>query len=267
MGTTSKTSALFLTLIIAMSFLTLLIVKPVNAQSIIPRPSVPQFSLKLADHSYDVPPVTTTTSDPYTGEQVTHTTSGYHVEKKTIDVIIQNQFLDISVKNAINSSIYYNMRYKGHYESTWKELSWNQGNSGTLVIQSDSQTTVISIPSTGYPDNAQLDFQVQALVCAYEQVVDSSHILPITYTDFAVFADGESGWSSTQTITIDTSTPAATPNTSPSQNPTVTPNPSGSDNAFLFGLDWKSIAIILSVLVVALLVVVATMFLRRRSQK
>jgi hypothetical protein len=202
MNRVGKGFALFIILIIATYSLSLIMVKPVNAQSTIPRPSVPQFTLKLADHSYDVPPVTTTTTDPYTGEQVTHTTSGYHVKRKTIDLIIQNQFLEISVKNAINSSIYYNMRYKGHYESTWKELSWNEGNSGTLVPQSDFQVTVISIPSTGYPNKAQLDFQVQAFVCAYEQVVDSNHMFPISYIEFAVFADGESGWSSTQTITI-----------------------------------------------------------------
>ena len=44
-----------------------------SAQSIT-KPSVPQFSLKFVDASYDVP--TTYSTDPYTGETVTN--SGYH---------------------------------------------------------------------------------------------------------------------------------------------------------------------------------------------
>ena len=70
MGKIGKTFAIFLTLIVAMSCLTLLTVKPVNAQSI-PKPSVPEFTLQIADHSYDVPAKTTSTTDPYTGKTTT----------------------------------------------------------------------------------------------------------------------------------------------------------------------------------------------------
>jgi hypothetical protein len=44
-----------------------------HAQS---KPSVPEFTVKLVDNSYDVPP--TQTTDPYTG---TKTIPGYHVKK------------------------------------------------------------------------------------------------------------------------------------------------------------------------------------------
>ena len=41
-----------------------MIVKPANAQSI-PKPSVPQITVALVDHSYDTPPTTPTyTIDP-----------------------------------------------------------------------------------------------------------------------------------------------------------------------------------------------------------
>jgi hypothetical protein len=39
-----------------------------TVQPYIPTPSIPQFSLSYADHSYDVPAVTTSSTDPYTGE-------------------------------------------------------------------------------------------------------------------------------------------------------------------------------------------------------
>ncbi|MCL1977393.1 MAG: hypothetical protein FWG55_04720, partial [Candidatus Bathyarchaeota archaeon] len=35
------------------------------------KPSAPQFTVKLIDNSYDVPPSTTTTVDQYTGKETT----------------------------------------------------------------------------------------------------------------------------------------------------------------------------------------------------
>lgn len=55
MGRTSKTLALLLTLTIAMLCLILLTAKPANAQST-PNPTVPQFTIKITDHSYNIPP-------------------------------------------------------------------------------------------------------------------------------------------------------------------------------------------------------------------
>ena len=52
MSKIGKTFALFLTLIIAMSCLTLLTVKPAFAQSIA-SPSIPQFSVKYSGLFYD----------------------------------------------------------------------------------------------------------------------------------------------------------------------------------------------------------------------
>jgi hypothetical protein len=55
------------------------------------KPSVPEFTLKFIDTSYDVPSTTTTTTDPYTGKQTVTTHDGYHVQNGTIDVKIKNQ--------------------------------------------------------------------------------------------------------------------------------------------------------------------------------
>lgn len=54
MGKMSKTLALFLILITATAYLPLAS-EPVNAQTI-PIPSVPEFTLRYVDLSYDVPP-------------------------------------------------------------------------------------------------------------------------------------------------------------------------------------------------------------------
>ena len=61
-------------------------VEPTEPASI-PKPSVPEFTVKAVSHPYDVP--TTYSTDPYTGETITH--EGYHVENKSIEVWIKNQ--------------------------------------------------------------------------------------------------------------------------------------------------------------------------------
>ena len=52
MSRIAKTFALLLTITIAVSFLTLLTVKPTNAQTI-PTPSVPEFTLQFVGQPYD----------------------------------------------------------------------------------------------------------------------------------------------------------------------------------------------------------------------
>ena len=74
-------------LLIIMLASSLITVELAFAQSIT-KPSLPEFTVKLVEHSYDVP--TTYSIDKYTGENVTH--SGYHVENKTIEVSIKNPF-------------------------------------------------------------------------------------------------------------------------------------------------------------------------------
>ena len=49
------------------------------------KPSVPEFSLKLAAHPYDVPP--TYEIEPYTGEKVLPE-EGYHVENRSVEITI-----------------------------------------------------------------------------------------------------------------------------------------------------------------------------------
>ena len=83
MGRTSKGFSLLLFCILAVS--SLLIIQCADAQSI-PKPSVPDFTLRIVAHPYDV--AQTTTVDPYTGKTIT-TEYGYHIENKSIEVTIK----------------------------------------------------------------------------------------------------------------------------------------------------------------------------------
>jgi hypothetical protein len=219
-----KYPSLFLVLILAMS--ALFMVKPIDAQTT-PKPSVPVFSLKLADHSYDTPITTTTTTNPYTGEQETHTQGGYHIENKTIDIYITNQYFASSTESNGNQvNIHYYLRVKGHFggESDWKELyspyslRQREGVYYTDKIsptQSNTQYTILSIPAD-YPSNSQIDIQVQALEGYFTQYYPYAGIGAYGWR----FIGESSGWSNTQTIKI--SDDSVTVSTSPTPNPTPT---------------------------------------------
>lgn len=159
----------------------------------LPTPSVPEFTIELADHSYDIP--TTYSTDPYTGENVTH--PGYHADNKTIDITIKNQpfVAPINLTNLYyDINLYYNIRVKGHFEENWTDLYHISNNTpqNSLPRQSASENTVISIPQD-YPAGDQVDFQVEAVIATAHPFISSS---------FGYWSWETSGWSNTQTITI-----------------------------------------------------------------
>ena len=111
----SKTLSLALILILAVS--SIIMVKPTFAQSI-PKPSVPQFTVNLADHGYDVPPSVTSTTDPYNGKTTTTTFPGYHYQNITVDVTIENQPFPATI-DGNTSNLYYNLRTKPQFGENW----------------------------------------------------------------------------------------------------------------------------------------------------
>ena len=201
-----------------------LIVKPTVAQSI-HKPSVPEFFLELADHSYNTPITVTTTTNPYTGQEETHTQGGNHVENKTTDVYITNHDFDSFTEPSGNQvNIYYYLRVKGHFggESGWKEfyspysLRQREGVYYTDKIsptQSNTQYTILSIPAD-YPSNSQIDIQVQALEGYFTQYYPYVGIGGYGWR----FTGESSSWSNTQTIKISDGSVSVT--TSPTPNPT-----------------------------------------------
>ncbi len=235
MGNINKAFALLLTLIIALSCLTVLIVKPANAQSI-PTPSVPKFTVKL-------------TSFPNT-------------QNYSIQISIDSQPYAYSYNGSLYQE-YFNIRVKEHSAQNWTEFypiingtkTWNGGEgvvqgpeavryfsyaeyvSSDSPIQSDSGATVNFYVTPimnylddqpifggyaiqraysyfnqgepynrtfldGVPIDAQLDFQVQALVGHNSTVWYNISALWAGIGGYipAVAYDSASGWSNTQTV-------------------------------------------------------------------
>ncbi len=235
MGNIDKTLAFFLTLIIALSCV-ILIVQPVNAQSI-PKPSVPEFTVQYVNHPYDLAP--TTTVDPYTGKTIV-TSQGGHFDNFSIEVKIKNQaFISTIDSSGNHTSLYYNLRFKGHFENetNWKYYPviptdfgsashpvnpFQTGARGSQYLDaSKSDYSIFTLPNwlvSNVPQGGQIDVQVQTLIGH-----DNKHDWGlgqfgewITY-----YFEGEyTDWSSTQIVTIDKNT-ALTPTSTPSPSPTV----------------------------------------------
>jgi hypothetical protein len=168
-------------------------VKPENASAQIPKPSAPEFTLKVVEHPY-------------------YAQTGKQVENNSIEFIIKNQpftpFLAADSHRQIN--LYYNISYKEHYEEHWSY-------SYDYFSASNSNYTIITIGLSTIPDrgtigniSGEADFRVQALTGYYS----SQEFLQDTYL-YSFFGE-TSDWSSTQTITIPISSnsPTATPTTS-----------------------------------------------------
>ncbi len=282
----SRTITITLTLILAAS--SLLWVEFASAQSI-PTPSVPELKVRLVDNSYDVPATTPTyTVDPYTGQQkqVTSGSHSYRVENKTIELSIKNQpFTPYNDSEGHYIGLYYNLRYKGHYGTSWRYDPFTpEGESSkvyggwdmTYLIPytpSNSEYTTISMPLGGL--YGEVDFQVQAQI-GYIQQEGSDLMRRVFYVHYN-FTGQSSDWSPIQTIALSESsastepTPSPTPSPSPSteattsaKEPTATPSQAGIDSGIAFGFSWEQVVIVaMAVVIVGL---AAALVLSRRKR-
>jgi hypothetical protein len=221
----SKRATLLLVVILTVS--SLITAKSEPALAAISKPSVPEFTMRFVDHSYDVS--TTYSVDPYTGENVTH--PSYHVKLIALEMTIKNQpfapYYDAG--SGWNISFYYNIRIKGYYSEDWIEL---YRPSDGYPTQSDSEYTVISLGTLGenglslvtnakmidVPSGGRVDFQVEAMIGYVSRVYNPNATGPFDMYPWR-FTGEASGWSETQTLTIPTSTPSPSP-----PSPTSTPN-------------------------------------------
>jgi hypothetical protein len=250
MGSASKTFALFLTLIVAMSCLTLLVVKPASAQSI-PTPAVPQFTLQLVG-----PPVrvnTTYSLDTNTGQIVAKI--GYTNEYSAVNITIKNQVFS----NLGYNTVYYNVRIKLENSNDWSNVY--NANEPVFPQQSDSEYTILSIGLVGsqttlavIPVGAEVDIQVQAMIGTLGPL---NGVIQSWYSQF----DGNTGpWSITQTVNVPANVPLSptpTPSSSTSPlTPTETPTSTAASSSLISFLLLTStivIAILLAVIIVLLL--------------
>jgi hypothetical protein len=203
--------------------------------------------LYLVNHPFDIPSTTPTYSiDPYTGETKLQNpgSSGYRFDNWTIELWISNKQFYYPSDGSTNFHLYYNVRTKGHFEQNWRELyspfhglhSGNSSDRGAFIpngrpAQSNNVYTVITYsaysppyyayPQETYPPNAQVDFQISAVLGHDSQIFVNDHpLLPmlVGHEEYAIAFDIQSDWSNTQTITISNSSTI----TSYPQNPIIT---------------------------------------------
>jgi hypothetical protein len=244
----------------------------------VPKPSVPSFTVKQVNCSYDVPPVYQT--NPYTGK-TEMTQAGYHVTNRTIDIKIQNQPFSYSY-NGTTYTLYFNVRVKGHYETNWTEVypasqvQWcfTDTLQVTGPLQSDSEYTKILLPCP-YSDGDTLDLQVQSMVGHESTVLIFSNVMSSEGSHYETINafDLTSDWSSTQTIIIGTGaqsslTASADPKTStlPSQTPTTVPQPPVNSSS-LFNLTIEQIALVIMAVVIAVLALSVVVIWRKITGK
>lgn len=249
----SKCSGLLLVFVLATS---VLIVN--GLVSAVSKPSVPEFTAKMVDHSYDVPLTKTNYTNPYTGQQETKTSGGYHVENITIDVTIKNQPFTPSTIDGNTTGLFYVIRWKGHFEN-WTdygalndvayENSYPDISYAVPAAAADYTVKSYSISSLGsIPQGGLVDFQVKAQI-GFSFLYFGGHIQPIGTSYHWV---EESDWSSIQTVTVGEGTPSATPDpspplqsTAPSQNlsPDASLSQSDAKTAGWLGLEWIWVAV------------------------
>jgi hypothetical protein len=208
----------------------------VQAESSIPKPSVPEFTVRYVDNSYYVPP--RYDIDPYTGKNVI-VEAGYYVQNKTIEVRIKNQpFNPYEDENGNYIRLYYSIRMKGHFGNSW----WYPDHGSSRKVDSagasvnyvgaypDSENTVIeyglvgnngttSLLNLDISAGGQADFQVEAFT-GYSTAVEvppDGTPWGIHPTYYYIFTGETSDWSETKTITIPASTSSP-----PDQTPTST---------------------------------------------
>ncbi|MCL4430131.1 MAG: hypothetical protein M1167_05205 [Chloroflexi bacterium] len=183
----------------------LIIIEPAATQT--SPPPVPKFTLKIEDNSYYVAP---NTVDPHTGK--TANATGYTVEVKFVDVVIQNTvpYTFYAVVNDSIVKLYYNIRYKAHTDD-WANAMVTPN---LAPLNSNYTTIKFGLGSTN-PDPggwsiwlgnltsaSQLDFQVSAVNGFYTKLTAEN---PPCWRipSLSVFNEtGRSAWSSTQTFSV-----------------------------------------------------------------
>ncbi len=192
------------------------------------KPSVPYFTLTLGTYVKNTPP--TYSVNPYTGENGT-VSAGSQVEIKYVNLSIRNSKFTQYQDSNDNDVLYYIVRVKGHYEDRWTELRRVTATDSVYTElhydlgQSGSYQIFRSVPVDG-----ELDFQVAAFLGQYTTVYQQ--ILPVG-EEF----DGEtSGWSKTQTLTIENQKTTPTPTATPAPTPTPQEEPQQIDQEVIVGI-------------------------------
>jgi hypothetical protein len=231
------------------------------ASAQITKPSVPEFSVKYIDASYDTP--TTYSTDPYTGATVTH--QSQHIVNRTIEVSIKNQpFTKYESDGQIINS-YLNVHTKGSYDKDW--ITIYTTDNGYLTPSNSTYTTVTYSLDDNRPPfwdsikgGGSVDFQVQALIGSIHRAYDPNAPPPFIYP--WQFFGQTSDWSNTQTIQIPTQ---INQSATPTQTVSNTPNSSLANN--LQVNDLVIIVVAVSAVIIVIVIAVAAVMVSRSKKR
>ncbi len=216
----------------------------------VPRPSTPEFTVSLVDHSYETEPITSSTTNPYNNKTTTTTIQSQHIKNVTIDLTIKNQPYPATIAGN-TSQMFFFVRTKGHYTQDFAEdlqvIPFYVADYRTfpIIMQSDSDYTVISLPTENYSVGDEIDIQVAA-VLAYACTFTRETLPPMT--EFKYIRAATSNWSVTQTFTM--------PNT---------PNATNMEQTESFA-DFDNIALLLPVSFIAIIAVSLAVLITKRKQ-
>lgn len=245
MGKTSKTFAVLLTITIATLCLTMLAVKPADAQTT-PKPSAPQFTLQLTGPQF----VQNTTYylDPSTGQ--IEPNIGYINNYTYLGITIRNQQFDPAY-----GSLYYNITANG--SPIYSKL--DQYPEQTVGFDSTTDITLNLQQTEQWLLGRQVTIRVQAMLGTDEW----GRTQEFASQGFYFYGNITSEWSSPQTVFVPANVPlTSTPNPPSTSTPTsvstvsITPNNSTTDNQQLTNVVFIIAVAVLGVAVVSLLVYV-----------
>jgi hypothetical protein len=233
MGNIRKSLAIILTAMMALSCLSLSIIKPANAQTI-PKPSVPEFTIK-------------------------------NVADDGLQIEIQNQPY-IPNGHAL-SGIFYDFRYKWHESTTWHHPEPDPSKWYRQYIAESGPTSVTTLVDSinsfyerlGDTSSHQLDVQVRVINGYQNTSYPWVPPIGIEPGDNPIIIVNTSDWSNTQTVTLGSNIlvqPTYNPSSTPSQTanqPTTTASTIGSVGSL--GTDWQQTVLILMAIVIAVLAV------------
>lgn len=223
MGKIGKSFALILTLIVITPSLTIPIIKTANAQTIT-KPSVPEFTITVNDHSYYEPSTTPSYyTDPYTGEKhlIKEGQEGHSVQNGTIDLTIYTQKLDDYSVQGNSVSLYFRVAYKGHFEPSWNYFLPDYGfygndsqylhasqdginkvqfGFGQFSFDFGEYKSIYIPPSFGeIEEGGQIDFKVEAFV---GHTSASKYATQRGLETYYAYIGESSGWSDVQTVSV-----------------------------------------------------------------
>jgi hypothetical protein len=228
----SKPATLLLITVLVLS--SLLMGGCASAQSIL-KPTVPEFTLKIIDSPYYVPPKYST-PDPYTGETAL-IDNGYWAQNGTVMLTIKNQLLASNNDgNGHVLSLFYTIERKGHFEAIWSAYPPSiYARHKQYLPASNSEFTIANVfygkaGSIGdmrlgeITGGGEVDFRVRAFI-GYTTTLEGQALglagVPREPYYYENYTGQESDWSDIQTLRIPTGqvTSQPTPTATPYQEP------------------------------------------------